>query len=223
MKKQPIFFGVLAAFVLATSVAGCGNAEPKPVAIDEKVDKCDTCNMLVHNNQYAVEMVQKNGKAMKFDDLGCLVSWTDKNGTEQVEAQFVRDYQTSEWVKIEEATYVFDQEIETPMAYNVISFKKKTDAEAFLAKHGHGELLTYDELLEHGWERNKDMMKKLMEKHKKGMSGGHGGASTDGQKMDGHGGASTDGHKTDGHGGMSNNGHATGGSEMSGSGMKSGM
>ncbi|KEO84110.1 nitrous oxide reductase accessory protein NosL [Tumebacillus flagellatus] len=177
MKKQRILYAVLAAMVIGTGLVGCGN-ETKPVAIDEKVDKCDVCNMLVKNNQFAVEVVQKNGKAMKFDDLGCLFKWTEKNGLEQVDTQFVRDYNTQEWVKLDDATYVFDKDVVTPMAYNVISFKAKSDAEAFLKKQGHGELLTYQELMQHIWEPNKEMMQKMMDMNK-GMSGGNGMSGSD--------------------------------------------
>lgn len=166
MKKRQMFYAVLTALVLSTSVVGCGNEEAKPVAIDEKVDKCDICNMTVKNNQFAVELMQKDGKAMKFDDLGCLFQWTEKNGKDQVGTQYVRDYATQEWVKLDEATYVFDKEIATPMAYNVISFKSKADAEAFQKKEGKGDLLSYEDLLKHTWERNKDMMKKMMEMSK---------------------------------------------------------
>lgn len=173
MKKRTFLYTALAAvsIVMSAGLVGCGS-DPKPVAVDEQVDKCAVCNMAVKNDQFAVELLQKNGKSLKFDDLGCLFQWTTQNGVDQVEAQFVRDYKTQEWVKLDEATYIFDKNIKTPMAYNVISFKNKSDAQAFLDKQGHGELLTYQELMKHVWERNKDMMKKMMDM-KKGMSGGN--------------------------------------------------
>ena len=39
--------------------------------------------------------------------------------------KFVRDYDSKDWVSLEDATYVYDKTITTPMAYNVISFKTK--------------------------------------------------------------------------------------------------
>ncbi|ASS76756.1 hypothetical protein CIG75_18630 [Tumebacillus algifaecis] len=173
MKKQNLLFTALAALLISTTLSGCGTKEVQPVAVDEKVDKCAICNMLVKDDKFAVELVQENGKAMKFDDIGCLFAWAAKNGTDQVQQQFVRDYNTDEWVKIEKAAYVFHKDIMTPMAYNVISFKEKADAEAFLKQHGQGSLLTYDDLTKHSWEMNKEMMKEKMEHNHSGsgMSG----------------------------------------------------
>ena len=54
---------------------------------------------------------------------------------EKIDAQFVRDYNTQEWVLVEEATYVYNQSVKTPMAYNVISFKDKADAEKFATEN----------------------------------------------------------------------------------------
>lgn len=168
MKRQSLLFTALAALMISTTLTGCGAKEVQPVAVDEQVDKCAVCNMLVKDNQFAVELVQENGKAMKFDDLGCLFAWAAKNGTDQVQQQFVRDYNTDEWIKIEDASYVFHKDIVTPMAYNVISFKEKADAEAFLKQHGQGSLLTYGDLTEHSWEKNKEMMKEKMGHSKSG-------------------------------------------------------
>lgn len=175
MKKQRILFTALAAVILSVGVVGCGGQAAQPVAIDEKVDRCDVCHMMVKDDQFAVELVQKNDKVLKFDDLGCLVKWTNNNGEDQVETQFVRDYHSEEWVELADATYVFDKDIVTPMAYNVISFKAKSDAESFLEKQGRGELLTSEDLDKHVWEQNKDMIKKKKEEMmKKKMQGGHG-------------------------------------------------
>ena len=38
-------------------------------------------------------------------------------------------------LQLEEATYVYDKTITTPMAYNVISFKDKKDAESFVSNY----------------------------------------------------------------------------------------
>ena len=53
----------------------------------------------------------------------------------------------------------------TPMAYNVISFKDKADAEKFAADHTGSTLLTASELDKHSWDANQDMMKKMQEKN----------------------------------------------------------
>ncbi|EOO27004.1 lipoprotein [Bacillus cereus VD133] len=167
MKVKYILFVVCLCFVFA--VVGCGKKEIEAVAIDEKNDKCDVCNMAVMNNQFVTEVILENGKALKFDDIGCMYKWMDEHKNEKTKEKFVRDYNTKDWVALDKATYVYDKTIKTPMAYNVISFKDKKDAESFVDKHT-GKVLSHKELGEHKWEVNKEMMEKTKKDHGSGHS-----------------------------------------------------
>lgn len=124
----------------------------EPEDIDPETDVCDICAMAVADDQFATQIVLENDRALKFDDLGCLYEWLDENGTDEVGAKFVRDFNTAEWIQLEEATYVFAEEIETPMAYGVISFKNSEDAEQYVADNGFGEILEVADLDNHKWE-----------------------------------------------------------------------
>lgn len=149
--------------------AGCGGKEEfKPAAIDENVDKCDVCNMQVKDDAFAVQIILKDNKALKFDDLGDLFKWKEKNGTDKIGAEFVRDYGTKEWMLLKDATYVYDKGIRTPMAYGVVSFQKKEDAEKFVSEHGAGIAMSSSDLDSHKWESNKEMMKEMHGDHKHG-------------------------------------------------------
>ncbi|MGH1161057.1 nitrous oxide reductase accessory protein NosL [Bacillus mycoides] len=147
---------------------GCGKQKIKAVAINEKHDKCDICQIGVMDNQFATEIILESGKALKFDDIGCMYKWMEINSGEKTKEKFVRDYDSKDWVSLEDATYVYDKTITTPMAYNVISFKNKKDAESFVSNY-KGKVLSYKELSEHKWEMNKEMMGKP----KTGNHGGH--------------------------------------------------
>ncbi|BBW96438.1 nitrous oxide reductase accessory protein NosL [Geobacillus icigianus] len=149
--------------IMLFMMSGCSQ-KAKPIAIDEKNDKCDTCHMEVGNNSFATELVLKNGKTLKFDDIGCMYAWVNEHKKEKINTMFVRDYKTSAWLEADSATYVYDKNIHTPMAYNVISFQDEKAAKRFIQNNG-GTLLTYDQLAHHTWERNKEMMMKM--KHKK--------------------------------------------------------
>ncbi|THF73778.1 nitrous oxide reductase accessory protein NosL [Cohnella fermenti] len=162
--KRSIAFMLATLFAMAI-LAGCGKTTYEPVAIDESVDKCPICNMAVADDQYATEIILKSKQALKFDDLGDLHVWKQQNGTKNIGEQFVRDYNTKEWVKLSDATYVYDKSIRTPMAFNVISFKEKTDAEAYISKEGVGQLLTAEDLESHEWATNEDMMHSMMSEH----------------------------------------------------------
>ncbi|MEW9052592.1 MAG: nitrous oxide reductase accessory protein NosL [Neobacillus sp.] len=157
MKKKLVYLVGMIGFIFI--LAACGNAEVQPVDINEATDTCEVCNMAVVNNQYATQIILENGKSMVFDDVGCMYEWILSNENEEMKAQFVRDYHDKEWLLVDDATYVYNQSIKTPMAYNVISFKDKAAAEAFAVENAGSTLMTAAELAEHSWERNQDMMK----------------------------------------------------------------
>ena len=157
--KQKVLSFLLLMGVIAI-LAACGNKEAKPVAINEGTDICATCNMQVVDNQFATQIILENGKSLVFDDIGCMYAWVDDNANQKIDVQFVRDYNDKEWVKKEDATYVYNPSVITPMAYNVISFTDKADAEKFAADNEGSTLLTASELDTHKWEANKDMMEK---------------------------------------------------------------
>ncbi|MEK3800625.1 nitrous oxide reductase accessory protein NosL [Peribacillus sp. FSL H8-0477] len=165
-------------------LAACGDEEIKPVAIDEATDTCATCNMAVVDNQFATQIILKDGKSFIFDDIGCMYEWMESNEDKEVEAEFVRNYDDKEWVLADKATYVYNQSVKTPMAYNVISFNDSKEAEKYVAKHKDSTLMTAEELGDHSWERNHEMMKKMKEmNHGKGSDHSH---SEDGEMEDSH-------------------------------------
>lgn len=124
----------------------------EPEAINPDHDVCDICAMAVADDQYATQIVLTNDRALKFDDLGCLYAWKEENGNDDIGAEFVRDFNNEEWVQVKDATYVFDEAIDTPMAYGVISFKDEADAQSYIDEHGYGELLSAADLDDHKWE-----------------------------------------------------------------------
>lgn len=152
-------------------ITGCGKQAIEPVAINEQTDKCEICNMAVKDNPFATEIILENGKALVFDDIGCMNKWMVENKDKKVDSLFVRDFQTSEWLEMDQATYVFDKSIKTPMAYNIISFENKKDAETFISEN-NGTLLSYSDLENHSWEMNKEMMENMknmkMDEHSEG-------------------------------------------------------
>ncbi|TBL81103.1 nitrous oxide reductase accessory protein NosL [Paenibacillus thalictri] len=152
---------IVVAFMMTlifTLLSACGTPKYAAVPINEDTDKCAICNMQVKDDAFAVQLTTKDGKTYKFDDIGCMNEWTGKNGLEQVGAQFVRDYNSKEWIPYETAAYVFDSSFKTPMAYGIYSFKSKQDAQKFTDEQKKGKLMTAAELKNHTWERTKGMM-----------------------------------------------------------------
>lgn len=124
----------------------------EPEDIDPDTDVCELCAMAVADDEHATQIVLENERALKFDDLGCLYKWLEENGEDDVGAKFVRDFNTKEWVLLDDATYVFAEEIETPMAYGIISFKEQSEAAQYIEENGFGELMSSSDLDDHKWE-----------------------------------------------------------------------
>ena len=197
MKKRMLYLMMLV-LVLAMALVGC-NADDKDKdtnkkddakveekakdkdkektveakAIDEAVDKCENCKMVVADNADATEIVLKDGKVLVFDDMGCMVNkWMRTNGTDDVDVAFVRSHHDKEWLDYEKAVYVFDAKITTAMGYGVIAFKDKAGAQNFIDKNGMGTIMTKAELDKHQWPQDRNnmtMKKKMDEGHGEGM------------------------------------------------------
>lgn len=152
MKKKWIL--VILAAVMAI-LSACGKEEVKPRAIKD-TDTCEVCNMAVADDQHATQIVLENGKSLIFDDLGCMYTWLKENENEKIAGKFVRDYDDKEWINSEDATYVYSLEAKTPMAYHVISFKDKKDAERFTKEHEGSKEMTAKDLAGFNWDQNKE-------------------------------------------------------------------
>lgn len=171
MRKWPIAIVIMLAITL---LAGCGQDKYAAQAINEDVDVCAVCNMQVKDDAFATQIVTKDGKILKFDDLGCMNTWKQENGTDYIGMDYVRDYNDKEWIEFSKATYVYDASIRTPMAYGIVSFKDKSSAEAFVKEQGVGQILSAAELANHSWQQNQGMMHMHGEEdHEHGGDDGH--------------------------------------------------
>lgn len=159
MKQKVLSFLLLVGVI--SILAACGDKEEvKPVAINEETDICTVCNMQVVDDQFATQIILENGKSLVFDDIGCMYQWVEENANQKIAAQFVRDYNDKNWVSKDDAIYVYNPSIITPMAYNVISFTDKADAEKFAADNEGSTLLTATELDKHNWDVNQEILEK---------------------------------------------------------------
>ena len=149
---------ILLMIVSTMVVVACSSGDYKPVAINEDTDRCVICNMAIKDDQFATQIITTEGQALKFDDLGCLHTWQEENGTATVGATYVRDYNSLQWIKYEKAYYVYDSSIQTPMAYGIISFEDQSSAEQYIAEHSVGTIMTATDLAAHSWEVNHTMM-----------------------------------------------------------------
>ncbi|HHW37699.1 MAG TPA: hypothetical protein GXX18_10745 [Bacillales bacterium] len=135
--------------MLVILLASCGKAGLiLPQAIDEEVDICEACTMMVQDNQFSAQIVTPSGSIYKFDDIGCMAMYINDNLP--VGQPYVRDFYSGEWVEVDHASFVFTDGVETPMNYGFLAFSSKTNADQFLAESSEEEMM---------WNQVKEKMK----------------------------------------------------------------
>lgn len=146
--------------MILSFLAACGSDEERmePRAVNEGKDKCEICHMMVPDDHHATQIVLTDGRHLMFDDVGDMWVWLEEQGEEEVDGAYVRDYHTEEWILFEEATFVYHEDFRTPMAYGIYSFASEEDAISFQEEEGMGDILSYEDLSSHSWERNMELM-----------------------------------------------------------------
>lgn len=143
---------IFSLFILVMLLASCGKVGAiVPQDIDEEVDICKSCTMMVQDNQFSAQIVTSSGQILKFDDIGCLAMYINDN---QPDGQpYVRDFYTSEWVEVDKASFVFTEDVETPMNYGFLAFSSKANVEKFL-RESSGEQMMWNQVKEKMKERS---------------------------------------------------------------------
>ena len=91
-------------------------------------DNCSLCKMGISDVKYGGEIVTKKGKAYKFDDLHCLLSYlkSDPAIQEQVKDIYVVDFSGNHsLVNINKSFFLQGDDIHGPMNGNVIAFQNR--------------------------------------------------------------------------------------------------
>lgn len=147
MKRYYLFTGLLLAAVLSCSpiMLYPARAEAAPPAV------CSVCNMNIEesNKRFSVVDAKSNEKAA-FDDIGCALIWREELCASKLMSfesnAEVFDYNTAESVAIENASFVVESGVKTPMGYDIIAFRDKQSAERFVAEAGKGNVVPYSKL-----------------------------------------------------------------------------
>ena len=136
MKYSNTFVMWKCAAVLAAIVAmlsGCGASGDKPVEIFPE-DNCSQCRMAISSEQFASEIITAQCEVFKFDDIGCLLTYRSRHHDQQVSATYLKDYDTKQWLRWENAVIV-ETDVTTPMGSGKVAFKDSVRAREFQKQH----------------------------------------------------------------------------------------
>jgi len=129
---------------------GKGQSEVKPPEIHYGETECIQCRMIISDARFAAgytyAVSEGRYESVPFDDIGGMLIYASKHPEHQIAAFWVHDFTTEEWIRAQDAFYVFSQHLETPMAFGTAALETREKAEELAAEY-HGELLDWDGLL----------------------------------------------------------------------------
>lgn len=118
----------LAGILLLAATAQACSAQPSPIAYGK--DACNHCRMTISDQRFGAELVNKNGKVLKFDDIVCMGNYLDE--VDQKIADFslvmVNDFANpGTLIDANQAYFYKLPTIKSPMRGDIGSFEKKPD------------------------------------------------------------------------------------------------
>ncbi len=120
--------------------------------IDVPVDaKCPVCGMFVSKYPKWAAFMQINGKKYYFDGVKDMMKYYIFDGDfpydrKNISEITVSDYYTLEEISAKEAFYVLDSDVFGPMGRELIPFKSKKSAKAFMNDHNGKAMVKFDEI-----------------------------------------------------------------------------
>ncbi len=123
----------------------CGsNEQDKPPVILKGQDPCDNCFMIINETKYSASMKLLNGEEKRFDDIGCMLSFMQRNKG-QVKKSWVYDYAGGDPLSTGDAYFIYSDKIITPMGSGIIASNSKSEASELTGKN-EAVILSFNEL-----------------------------------------------------------------------------
>lgn len=152
---------LLIAFVSVLGLVACQAPSSQPVDIVAE-DMCTYCRMAISEKRYAVQFVDQEGQASKFDDVGCMMSYLrSRKAQDPIAHYYVVDFDSHRWITASQAYFVHSSQYKTPMGGATVAFEHKSRAEQ-AAGEFHGLLMSFSELRDfiertnaNGFQRNR--------------------------------------------------------------------
>lgn len=141
-------FITLLALALPVVLAACGGraATDAPPEILYGTDVCDNCNMIISEANYASAYWTVDGQARRFDDLGEMLAYMSKN-PEETASVWVHDVNSAEWLRAENAFFVVNSGLMTPMGTGIVAVADEAAAAALAYGEEGARVMVFTDLL----------------------------------------------------------------------------
>lgn len=115
---SPVARPLIGAATVSVLAACSGEPSSGPVQVKWDRDADPRCGMIISDKRFAAQIRDPQGKAWKFDDIGCAIFWLSQRAfdedTPKVEF-WVADYRMGGWIDARKAHYL--PEKKSPMGY----------------------------------------------------------------------------------------------------------
>lgn len=121
---------LISAVVLAVA---CRAAAPDAMRPSEF--QCDNCRMAIVDMKFKAEVLSPKGKLTHFDSIECMNVWSKKN-PDQVGAQWVTSYYTSQWLPLPQARVMYGEKVQSPMGGHLVAVATDEEWQRAVAEFG---------------------------------------------------------------------------------------
>ncbi len=133
----------LLALILVGLIPGCRPTGPRPIALG--TEPCARCHMTIDDPRFSAETVTATGKAIVFDDVGCLVTWLASHPEPAATAWVTSFVDQTNWLDARAAVYLQSDSLRTPMSSGLLALRPGHEADSVQARLG-GRLLPWVEV-----------------------------------------------------------------------------
>ncbi len=139
-----VFFAVGLMLLLGACSQTADTTQPPEIAYGQ--DVCDNCNMLISEEKFAAAYWTADGRARRFDDMGEMLSYMQSN-PEEIASAWVHDVNSAEWLPAEDAYFVMNSGLMTPMGTGIVACGSEDEAAALAFGQDGAAVMTFDELM----------------------------------------------------------------------------
>lgn len=121
-----LIFSVFLIFVISCS------KNPKPINFGH--DDCDYCKMTISDNRFGAEVISKQGRIFKFDDMHCVKGFLDDEilPKDNVHSVWLIDFKGSEkLIQAENSFLIQNEELRSPMGGNIATFETENELKEY--------------------------------------------------------------------------------------------
>lgn len=146
--KSTKAMSIVSVFILFFSIS-CTPGTITPQPINFGTDECNHCKMTISDKKYGSEIITAKGKAYKFDDIGCMISfekeYAQKHKEEKLHRFVINFNSPATFSSLESAFILKGGSLRTPMASELTGFSTIEGAQNAQKEYG-GEIIKGTEL-----------------------------------------------------------------------------